>query len=68
MITKQEILDNKENFEYLFGLQSSGRTNMFGASTYLQNEMGLDKKDARDVLAKWMANYDEIAKELGAEV
>ncbi len=68
MITKQEIMVNGEYFTYLFDLQKSGRTNMFAAGQYLQNEMGLDRQTARTVLTTWMNNYEEIAKELGVEV
>lgn len=68
MITKQEITNNEDAFRYLFDLQASGRTNMFGAGSYLQSEMGLDKQTARTVLTTWMQNYQEIATELGVEV
>lgn len=41
-------------FEYLDELRLSGETNMFGAGEYLQREFGLDRREARDVLMKWM--------------
>jgi hypothetical protein len=41
---------------------------MFGAGVYLQNERGLDRIKAREVLNEWMNNYDEIGKELGVEI
>lgn len=41
-------------FEYLNELRLSGETNMFGAGEYLQREFGLDRREARDVLMKWM--------------
>ena len=68
MITKQQITDNEDAFRYLYELQSSGRTNMFGAGSYLQSELGLDRQTARTVLTTWMQNYEGIAKELGIEV
>jgi hypothetical protein len=62
------IKENSMYFEYLFGLQKSGRTNMFGAGQYLQTEMGLDKQAARSILSFWMQNYQTIAEELKIEV
>ena len=58
----------EKEFRYLYKLQASGRTNMFGAAEYLQKEQGLDRQSSREVLAYWMDNYEEIAKELGVEV
>lgn len=62
------IQENKENFNYLFRLQRSGRTNMFGAAAYLQSEKGLEKNKAKEVLLYWMTNYESVAKELGVEI
>jgi hypothetical protein len=44
-------------FEYLDKLRESGATNMYGAAPYLQEEFGLDRKQARDVLLKWMHSF-----------
>ena len=41
-------------FDYLEELRQSGDTNMFGATPYLENDFGLDKKTAMAVLGKWM--------------
>lgn len=62
------VKENEASFRYLFELQESGRTNMFGARPYLQAEMGLDKSEATEILSYWMKNYDEVAKELGIDV
>ena len=43
---------------YLEELRRSGITNMYGATPYLQQEFGLDKFDARQILADWMKNYN----------
>ena len=40
--------------EYLNNLRDSGVTNMFGAAPYLQEEFGLDKKEAKEILLTWM--------------
>lgn len=44
-------------FTYLNVLRESGVTNMFGAAPYLQNEFGLSKYEARDVLKQWMESF-----------
>jgi len=63
-----DIKANEENFRYLYDLQASGRTNMFGAAAFLQSEMGLDRNEAKQVLLYWMENYEAIATELGIEI
>ena len=61
--------DNADYFKYLYELQASGRTNMFGAMPFLRKEfIELDKDTAKAILMDWMERYDEIAKELGVEV
>lgn len=48
-----------EYFEYLNELRESGVTNMFGASPYLQNEFGLGRYEARDIVKQWMESFNE---------
>lgn len=43
----------QDYFDYLDDLRESGRTNMFGAPQYLQQEMGLDKKESMAVFQAW---------------
>lgn len=50
---------NEEYFEYLNVLRETGVTNMFGASPYLEQAFGLDRKEARKVLASWMQSFDK---------
>lgn len=50
---------DKEYSDYLESLRQSGVTNMFGAGVYLENEFGLSKKDARNVLIEWMKSYQK---------
>lgn len=52
------MTDNKY-WIYLEKLRRSGETNMYGAVPYLQNEFGLDKREAKDILIDWMQNYDQ---------
>ncbi len=46
-----------EAFEYLDELRESGRTNMFGAPAYVENELGWERQDARTVTGLWMDTF-----------
>jgi len=52
-LTTEEI----EVYAYLDTLRESGETNMLGATPYLQDEFGYDKKDARSWLNRWMKQF-----------
>jgi hypothetical protein len=52
---KKKIEEKYE--EYLDELRESGSINMYGAVPFLQDEFGLDKKEAREILSAWMENY-----------
>ena len=55
-------------FQYLFDLQESGITNMFGSGPYVEREFPhLDKKEVRDVVMEWMSNYEAIHARMGIE-
>ena len=54
-----------EHYQYLENLRRSGIVNMFGARPYLESVFGLDKKEAGDILAEWMENYDELNDKYG---
>ena len=57
-----EILNEgviKDMHIFLNDLRDSGVTNMFGAAPYLQDEFGLEKGEARQVLANWMQSFSE---------
>ena len=58
----EENVDKKYS-DFLVALRDSGITNMFGAAPYLQAEFGLDKREAREVLANWMRSFGESLKE-----
>jgi hypothetical protein len=51
--------DYSEEFEYLNELRESGETNMFGAGRYLQNDFGLNKYEARDIVLAWMKSFNK---------
>ena len=54
----------KDMHTFLNDLRDSGVTNMFGAAPYLQREFGLDKREARQVLANWMQSFSENLDEM----
>ena len=58
----EENIDKKYS-DFLVALRDSGATNMFGAAPYLQAEFGLDKREAREVLANWMRSFNESVNE-----
>ena len=50
----------REYFDYLFKLRDSGRTNMFGAVSYLEIKFPeLSKSEAEEVLFAWMDSFEE---------
>ena len=49
------MTDEQQN--YLNELRESGETNMFGASSYLEQEFDLEKHEAKEILAVWMATF-----------
>ena len=49
----------KEHKEFWDALRESGKTNMFGAGRYLQEEFGIDRTEAREVLLEWIKNFED---------
>lgn len=43
--------------EFLDNLRDSGVTNMFGAASYIVDEFGVTKQEARAVLSQWMREF-----------
>ena len=46
-------------FLYLDRLRESGIVNMFGAGPYVEDEFGLGRREAKDLLIEWMETFDE---------
>ena len=65
MITNEK---NTKYFKYLYKLQKSGRCNMFGAASFLVDEMDMERYEAKELLAIWMRDYELIAKELSIDI
>tara|TARA_R110000868_G_scaffold341746_1_gene602562 strand:+ start:282 stop:503 length:222 start_codon:yes stop_codon:yes gene_type:complete len=64
---QENARENADTFEYLFNLQNSGRTNMFGAAQYMVKDLMFKPNVAKEYLIYWMQNCEEIAKELDIE-
>jgi len=47
-----------EALVYLDELRESGATNMFGAAQYLERDMDMNRREAKEVLLYWMDNFE----------
>lgn len=47
----------EEVYAYLEELRESGEVNMFGATPYLMDQFGFDRREAKTVLIDWMNSY-----------
>jgi hypothetical protein len=55
-------------FKYLFEIQESGITNMFGAIPYIRRKFnGMGDEECKVMLSKWMTEWEEIKLALGQE-
>jgi len=61
MIAQQQEQDIQQRvvFRYLDMLRESGKTNMFGAGSWIQEAFGITKYDANRFLVKWMQTFGE---------
>lgn len=55
-------IDKEEVFDFLDALRESGATNMYGARPYIEDEFGVDKKEAGGLLSEWMRTFEERQK------
>jgi len=44
-------------YEFLNELRESGVTNMFGATSYIQEKFGFNKEESKTWLLRWMKNF-----------
>ena len=45
-------------FAFLDTLREFGSVNMFGAATYVAEELGHDKATSRELVSMWMKSFD----------
>ena len=57
--TAEKSVLTADHKEFLDDLRESGVTNMFGASSYIVEEFGVSKQEARAILSAWMASFGE---------
>ncbi len=50
-------ITQKQADKFLNWLRESGKTNMFGATPYLQKQFNITKYDAQRLLINWMENF-----------
>jgi len=48
-----------KEFEFLYKLQASGKTNMLGAAPFLARKLGVNELIAIDILTEWMDKWDQ---------
>jgi hypothetical protein len=44
----------QEHHDFLICLRDSGKTNMWGATPYIEREFGVQHKEARVILLEWI--------------
>lgn len=60
-----EVQSNDHYYRFLFNLQKSGVTNMYGAGFFLEKSFPeLDTQKADALLTYWMKNYKALADRL----
>ena len=57
METEEPEKTLEQALEYLDGLRESGRINMFGAASWLEEEFSFPKQVAKGVLGYWMETF-----------
>ena len=58
METRKTTNQEQEIMEFLNELRDSGTINMFGATSYIQNEYPIEKQEATRILKLWMNNFN----------
>jgi len=53
------MVEKIEAYTFLDDLRDSGKTNMFGAGTYVESEFGISKKEAQDWCLGWMTAVED---------
>jgi len=48
---------SEEHIEFLDELKSSGICNMFSAGPHLQDEFGVSKEEAKQIVLSWMKGH-----------
>lgn len=57
-MTSLTITELTEAFEYLDELRASGRTNMWGAAAFVEQELFWGSEEAKEATQLWMHTFD----------
>ena len=60
--THSELPTQDQVNSFLDWLRMTGKTNMFGAGPYIQENFGITKYDANRFLVKWMESFNTQEK------
>ena len=55
---KYDYEQDADAFAFLDTLREFGSVNMFGAATYVAEELGHDKATSRELVSMWMKSFD----------
>ena len=55
---RPEIVE-EDHLYFLDMLRDTGVTNMYGAGSYLEDEFGMNRREANEVLSYWMKTFSE---------
>ena len=55
---RPDVVTDK-HLEYLDNLRESGRTNMFGAGSYIERSFNINSEDAGIILSYWMKTFSD---------
>ena len=67
MRTKAGIPEWETYFLFLDKLRESGKTNMYGAGSWLEDEFVLDHREARKIVTAWMRAFGGATPPIGAK-
>jgi hypothetical protein len=55
-----QMILTEEHTKFLVQLRDSGVTNMWMAAPFIQDEFGVSKREAKDILLAWFATFKEM--------
>jgi len=60
---ENDVEENEMYFNFLAKLRDSGKTNMWGATPYLQQAFDLSKDEAKKILISWIESFNKSFNE-----
>ena len=62
-IDRPEVVEDK-HLKYLDELRTSGKTSMYGSTSFIRSDFDLSPEDSRIIVKFWMDSYFERMKEV----